>query len=711
MEVKVLHTAATDSERMKADLIRSTKQTGTNMAKGKSPLSRAMDDHQANWLIQHVADRWGALHSDLSVWRGKMKKWEEMSEGDYSYRKGIPNPNNRESVTDVFSYQNETLGMTEGFVDFAAAQAKDDLFGTRPWLTATPEGSDDTDLAELITKHAQWKFNQSNLEATLQDGIDIACWGGTAFVKSRYVNKTEEYVRTIQAAHSITTGAPIMGISGDFVTTIEDLPEGTDGADVMWQEVDSKEVITVKKNVSASCLDYNDIAFDSKAVELDLEYTDVFCRVRMGLLDVVNLYNIEPDQAKHLRALLVGPDEEARTRRGESNTTDKSPYAVEDDANPMISLVEGYVSCDPLRTGRAVRIQCVFSPELLVMFSCDYLANITPDAILPIFPIRIHKINRRIFGRGYFEKYESPNNSVDRQHNAVTYRDQLGSNVFVGIDRTALLKPDGQVNVMVDSRTPIDLAPEKKLADLLSFMAMPDNNSRAIELMNQAMQMAQMRSGITSAAQGELKGVPSASTATGVNQLQSRGALLLKDNIDQLSADVRPCVEFNVLLVYANQDSDETFAWGDGKDNVLMHIKADDVVGIRAHVTLTMVQAQNQAKLASAQAAIGIAMQYVQLPETDKVSQRRLYVQAIASLGFHDADAIVRQAAVDAQGILALVPQDQQPAMQAAMVQAGMIAPPPPTEAAGAPSGASGPPPANISAAPSTAPVTPGPQI
>ena len=484
MDVKVMQTSQTASQRALADQKNGIGLSKINMAAGKSPLSRAMNDVQANWLIQYVTDRWIVLHRDIGPWRTKMEKWEEMSEGDYHHRRSVPTPNQPEMLVDVFAYQNDTLGMTEGFVDFTEAQGTDDLFGTRPWLAAIPEGSDDSDLAELITRHAQWKFNQSNLEAVLKDAIDISCWGGTAFVKSRFVTKTEDYVRSIHAAHSKTTGEPFLGPDGDFVTTTAGIPDGTDGDDVEWTEIDVKETRTVKKNVCASCVDWRDIAFDMKAIELDLDYTDVFTRVRMGLLDVATLYNIEDDEVQNLRALLINPSEEARARRGETNTSDKVPQVFDNDANPMISLVEGYLSCDPLRTGSPVRIQVVFSPELQIMFSNNYLANITPDGILPIAPVRVHKIATRVFGRGYFEKYEGPNNAVDRHYNAVAYRDQLASNIFVGVNRQGLLKPDGEVNLIADSRTPIEVGPDKKITDVLTFTAMPDNHTCAIELMN-----------------------------------------------------------------------------------------------------------------------------------------------------------------------------------------------------------------------------------
>ena len=114
-------------------------------------------------------------------------------------------------------------------------------------------------------------------------------------------------------------------------------------------------------------------------------------------------------------------------------------------------------------------------------------------------------------------------------------------------------------------------------------------------------------------------------------------------------------------------------SWSDTLDFVT--IKAGDVQGIRAHVTLTLVQAQNQQKLQAAMTAIDVVTKYIQVPEPDKVAARRAFVQALSSVGFNDADSIIRAAAVDPMGILALCPPEIAPLVQQAFEQAGLIAP------------------------------------
>lgn len=648
-----------------------------NLSGMDSPLARRLQKSDENgsvagrWLLQHVCDRWSTLHENMNSWREKMAKWERQAEDDFRDRQTSPDQVNPSSTRDIFTDQNDTLGMSGGFADFHFAQAKDDIFGTRPWLAATPEGKSDTDLADIMSKHLQWKFNQSSLEEVLTDALHVAGWGGTAFVQSGFKKEVETYTTRVPVAHD-PEGEPIRGEDGDYVRDARTLAAmGVEGGQFEWKEIDIDDTTSVCNNVCNALIDWKDIAFETTAAKLDLGHTDVFVRCRRGLLDAMDQYGIPRQRAGDLVALINGYTETSRDHRDESDPAVQD--ANEENANPLVTLVEGYVRCAPFG-GAPSRIHVVFSPDLNILFAVDYIQNVTPGGILPIHPVRIHKIAGRVFGRGYFEKYENYNNAVDRQYNSITYRNRTNSHVHVGVHPEALQDYEEGGDFVLDPTMPHVLREDKSIDDLIEFKAAPDINDRSDSLLQQMLQMGQMRSGITSAAQGEMKGVPSANTATGTRDIQSRGATLLKAQIDKQMADIREIVEFNALLVYANQDQDETFAWGEGREQELFTIKTNDVLGMRANITLTMTQSQNQRKLESALTAIDIVTKYSGLQEIDKEASRGAFVQALSSIGFQNADDIIRPAMVDPMAILAVLPPDIQPAVQAALAQAGLIA-------------------------------------
>lgn len=649
------------------------------LSSGKSALSKSLPEFQQEWLLNHCVDRFNALYDGLTNWRGKLKRFEKMADDCYEDRKTTaPDPNITDAARSIFEKQNNTLGVVSGFCDFVFAQASDDLFGTRPWLQAKPQGSNDVKLAQLISAHSQWKFDATNIEESLTDALKISINLGIAFVKPRWIKEVETYEETEYVAYLKTTKSPILDEDGEFVTKKEDLDERImvgefDGKDIEWKEMLIESSQDVFNNVSVDVLDFNDVAFDQMAPELDLRHTDFFHRFRMGVLDIISFYGLDDEQASVLRGCLTsGNYDVMRAHRGERDT---QPLLGDNDANPQVTLVEGFVRCDPFQNGDPKRIQTVFIPELRVMLSMEYLRSVSPEGILPVFPVRCFKTPRRLMARGYWERCEDANNAVDIQFNSTTYNDRKGRNPIQAFDPSKFADKLSSKDLLSDPDKVYELMPDSTLETGIQFLQIPNTNTQSIELLNQMHQLMQMRFGITSAAQGEIKGVPSSNTATGVRDLTTRGAVLVKVPISQMSKDIRNGVEYSVHLNYENLDKEEVFVWGDGEDSELLTITPGDVKGLRANVSLTMSQSQNIDALEDALGATKALLEYIQIPEVEKKSARRLYIQILRSYGFTDAEKIIREAIADPMSLLEIVPENLQIPLQAAMQQAGMLGP------------------------------------
>jgi hypothetical protein len=665
---------------------------GKSLPKGKTALAMKLSDAQLSWLAEYASDQWTTLHGSLSTWRTKLAKYERQAESNRQDRKGSPNPDASDAPKTIFDHSNRSLGLVSGFADFAFAQARDDMFGTSPWFAAQPQGTADEKLSTAITRHAHWKFAPTNLKEGFIDAIRYATDLGTGFPKVVWRRELETFETIKQVAHD-AAGNPLLKMDGTFATEPDDLEDPTLIAS--YKEMVVEDQTTVYDNVEARCIDYNDIAFDNTAPELSLLYTDVFHRFQIGLLDAKSVYNLTDEQYAAALDLMTSERSGAQTprdHRGESSAA-SGLRDSEPDANPPIVLVEGYLRCNPFGTGGTpTRIYCVFSPALRTVFSVDYLANQTPDGILPIFPVRWFKVPNRIIGKGYFERCEDVEEFIDSEFNATIYRDSMAANPPGGIDMDVLDED-------MEEGAPVTMAPGKlwkvkpgqSIDKAFSFISIPDANSRTIDLLNMMTQMAQMRFGISSASQGELKGLPESNTATGVNQIISRGAVLLKWPIDEVKGDLTRPLECAITLLYANQDADETFVWSEGKEPELMEIKRSDVRNLKLNVAITMTQSQNQTKLANGMAGIDAHSKYILIPEPEKGAARPLFLQAIQALGFNAADQIIREPVTDAAGIAAMLPPELQPAFLTFAQQNGLVAAPAPGTGPQAPV-AAGPP-------------------
>jgi hypothetical protein len=612
------------------------------------------------------------------TWRNKLEHFEKMADDDYSDRKTEVDVDRTDAARPIFERENNSLGVVSSACDAVYSKAKSDIFGTRPWLAATPQGVDDKELSENITRHSQWKFDQSNLEEALVDAIKLAVDLGTAFVKPRWLKEPETYIATENVAWSKAKNAPVMSATGDYITNENDVPTNypNAGNDIEWREQEIEKTRIVYNNVDACCVDFKDIAFDPAATELELRQTPVFVRFKMGVHDIVDAYGLTEEQEEQLLAAasLLSNNDTARSHRSEDAIG--SGMDLDTEANPQINLIEGYMRCNPLGTGSPIRIRVVFSPDLQAIFQVDYLISKTPGGILPIFPVRCFKVARRVIGKGYRERFETDENFVDTVFNSMVVRQRESADVYFGFHPEKFKDElEGQDIINYPGKM-FELAPDTpSIGDAISAFVKPDNSSRSEQLMQQMIQFLQLRTGNVSASQNQMTGIPSNDTATGSKIIANKADTLTSCQVDQMMGDLEKPVEFCVHLNYANQDRDETFTWGEGKDAQLLEIKANDVQGLRINVSLSLSQSQNLQKLEAAKTAIGIFMQYPAIPEVDKAGARVLFIQALRSLGFHEADQVIREPVVDAAGIEALLPEELKPVFQAFMQQMGMGAP------------------------------------
>ena len=137
MNIHVADDRPSDKQRQ-LDALAKEHAKGRLFSRSRTVLSKGMTEIQESWLLDYVCSRWQALYGGLDSWRVKMGRFERMADDNYDDRK-IPNPDLTDATEAVFKRQNFTLGMAAGFADFVYAQARDDIFGTRPWLAATPD--------------------------------------------------------------------------------------------------------------------------------------------------------------------------------------------------------------------------------------------------------------------------------------------------------------------------------------------------------------------------------------------------------------------------------------------------------------------------------------------------------------------------------------------------------------------------------------------
>ncbi len=563
------------------------------------------------------------------------------------------------------------MNIVAALAEFAAAQAEQDIYGGEPWFAANPVGQTDQKLADDIQHHLQWTFRDGRFVDAQCLGIDQAVTLGESFIKTLYATDADEHEASIQCLHA--DGKPVLDGQGQYITTdkqVKTLTTRLKGK-LEWKEAFETRQVIIRQGVEAVPIHFNDISFREDAPELDLRHTNVYVSVEMSTFEAMRRFKLSKEDAIRLAkcADIKQRSEEEKQREQTADATATPAPADEplgeDEAdrllNTRVRLIEAYIRADVTGQGKEGRVCIVFPPyvEDWIIWA-DYLANISPKAELPIKCDVWEPVPHRLYGRGFFSKYAYLQNGTDNLWNQVSFRNEMHANPLTAVHEANLeADEDGGPMVIGPGKT-IRPKAGKTLGDCIEFAQLPDADQRSMELLQTGMQLAQLRSGITSASQGDMSGVPESNTATGIKSLISRAAVLLKKPIRRLRRSKGRGFSYAVKLHYANFDRAEAFTWGEGQDKELVTMTPEQVQNLDIDVEMLMTQEQNQNKLEGAQTMIQQLQAYSAMPEIDKSGARIGVVQALKALEFSNAEQMVRQPVVSLESCIPLLPPDEQ---------------------------------------------------
>lgn len=616
----------------------------------------------------YIGLRLDAMATSTSLWRRDLERFQRQAENNFSDRLGGIDTKDAKDADSawnrIFSESNSTMDIVGGFADFVYAQAANDIFGARPWLSAQPVGKKDTQLASDVSRYIHHKFSNANVESAYLSALKRAVDLGTAFPKWIFT-KTPDFFERRAAVLADADENPVLTETGDYIEpdNIEEaeamgiIPEGA-----IWSERVISETVWLDNNVEVVDVSFRDMLFDITARDFDLRFTDIFTRVKVNVIDAARIYGISIEDldavSPHTAKVASADDsgEGAEPNRAEQSPEDSHRHD-EKLRNYTVELWEGFVRMDPIGDGKPRRMFVVYDRNGQKLLKADYLANITPKGILPIHPIRIYRLPGRAYGKGIYERYEHLTNDVDGFYNSLAVRAQY-TKPILGRDKSVIEYDEEEDIEELEIRKPVELKTGKKLSDYLQFLSLPETGGDINSLLQQIVQIGQMRTGISAASQGELSSVPDNSTATGIQQLQSRAVTLLKWPINDAKRDCLPGMSYGVRLLLSNQDIGETFIWGEGETAELIEITPERIHNLEIDVKLSMSQTQNLESSQNTQQAIQVVMQYLSVPEPEKQALRPLFVQAVKSLGFDHADQFLRDAIFDPMQIAAMLPPE-----------------------------------------------------
>lgn len=616
-----------------------------NDVRSRSPLETLMSPAQRKAFAEYLEGRIRSVVSQMSAdFFPKREVYALQMEDDFSWRSGEGRGSRRngdldEMVNDIFDLQNDSLNIVGGFAAFMTARAADDIFGTDPYYALNPEGMEDRALAEDLQKHSEWKLRSSPFKEAALDALDLAMGLGEGVIKVHWHREVDVYEREAVVMH--VDGEPVLTPAGEYVVQEDAEGANTPGAEgVTWERRAIEQTNVSYNGVKAATMHTKDFLCPLTAEDVS-EADFVGHRFQMRLVEAAQRFGMDAALVERLRE----GDDEPKAERDKPRA-DEVAERGEGDAldDPIIELVECWVKHDPVGDGRLRRIYALVALPLGEIVEMDYMANRTPGGQLPFFVVRAYKVKNRWYGRGYYEMYASAQEYIDRQLNRIEYRNRFHSNPAVFVNHSLLAEDEDSGDFELrPGRTFLKKA-GARMQDIVEAWAFPDLDERTWQLMQFMISVIQVRSGVTSAAQGEVSSLPSTATATGIESIMQSASVLARLPMGNIRAGLEKALLYAVKLIYANFDRDEVFTYFEGDEQRARTLEAVRVRDLDLNVRLLLTRFKQRESLESAQKAIDVHGRYVALPEPEKTSARPLYVQALKGLGFDQADAIIRQA-------------------------------------------------------------------
>lgn len=638
-------------------------------------------------ICRWARDQWTRYRSGLNSWYTRRRHClNEMN--DLFDHRITGQQADREEKKLAFTLSNESLNIVAAMAEFASAQAEQDIFGGDPWFAAKPVGRADHALSDLLQKHLTWKLRDGRLASSWCKGIMLSAFCGEFFSKATYVQSLDEYEEAMTVLMS--GGKPVV-VQGQMIpdsTPLNDAQAMAAAAGAKgpfsWGEVYQSRSVVTKNGPESVIMNHCDVAFREDATELCLEQTNFYHLTEMTVARARKLFRLSKRDAIRL-ALAAGwqqgkvwePGREDHIVDANPHNDDEQTFGMDNEAqllNGRVQLVEGWVRMDPFGDGVERSLYIVFAPmhEDWLIFA-DYLGNISPKATLPVFCHPWEQKSGRLYGKGFIEKYGSYQTYVDNLWNQVSFRNGMHANPITGYKPSKFRRDEDDADLRLEPGMMLELNADADLKDGLQFAELPDLDTRSMELMQTAIQIMQLRSGITSASQGDMTGLPQNNTATGIRQLMSRAAVLLKKPVRNVRRSLQAEFSLQTKLVYANMDAAETFLVGEGENVELLTMSPEKIRDLDIDVTMLLTQEQNQTKFESSQAAITAFTTWMTVPEIEKGNARILFLQALKALEFDQVEDIIREAAPTLMDAISLLPEAEQ-AQALEVMQAGMAA-------------------------------------
>jgi len=270
--------------------------------------------------------------------------------------------------------------------------------------------------------------------------------------------------------------------------------------------------------------------------------------------------------------------------------------------NPKCGLAECWLTYDADGDGIQEEIMLVIDRRNQAPVFYEYTANVTLRGLRPFDVIRPMDVDGRWYGMGAMEYFDPEQSFIDLQLNRKNFRESAAG-------RTTFWAPHATLEGQRDPALKLNhgktytLREGYKAADALSYVTLPEDTSDLSELIELFMQFMQIKSGVVNGADQQISGLPTAATATGINEVKDSGQELFAMFLLRLFPGLQGALEAVVDVTFSRLDKQQVFTYFNGDANEILSLTPDDVRDLACNIRLSITQQKDRQILESGNVA------------------------------------------------------------------------------------------------------------
>ena len=619
-----------------------------------------------NWYVEGGSQ----AQTTAKTFLGRRQLYEMVYHNEVDWRRTL--------IGGIYEEHNINIPAARRVVQQQIARADNYLFGSEPWVSVAPVGSDDKELANNIDKWAKYRFEKSKAIEAHKQANEGAFIRGEDVLKTTF-KKDEDFHESIVNVLIGGDGNPVIADDGDYIffddgwiespetqkmvlrrDMTTEPPEGVLDPETGAPSEEFFKVTKVSRSLkkyegaSTEVIYYMDFlcplnsptiedadtcvhVFDRPAIKIASQLIDLVAETQdksklPRILEILN--NISATSSER-----VGQTSKSRAEEGEDMG---QSVTGSDHNNPIVNLGEFYLRYDPFGDGRGERsIIMLVDLDSEEPIYYDYVANVTPDGKRPFHCVRINPINGRWHGSGNMETYWTLQEMIDLLANRWN-QSQSGSARVDFWNPAAVYEGDDDPDLQLNGGETYTLKPNKTKDDALQSVFLTDIKSDRIHEQIQYLQQHLMNmGGVANANDSRSAGLDTSQLATGINNIQQSGEELFTPWLSHLTPGHESAVEASLMIEIEKMDKKSVYHYFENKIRRMGSISKSELKYLDLDIKIELTRHRTERELVQNEKAYAVFMRYYALPPDLQALWRNHAIRTLSNLEVVDADSLI----------------------------------------------------------------------